>query len=262
MTAFLPALWLGLAAMASLWALSVARRDSSLVDYWWAPGFAFGATLVWALSGAPFGGAQILALVLVVAWAMRMTALFIRRRAAHPGEDPRYADIRRAWGAGFWWKSLFIVFLLQAVLQWLVATPALAVAAAPAAPVGPLAAAGGAIAILGLLIESRADAELDAHKAGPDAASVCATGLRRFVRYPNYSAEVLFWGGLWLIAGAVGAWWTALGPALLALLLARVSGAPILDERLEGRPGAPAWMDSTPAFLPRLSALRARGAGQ
>jgi hypothetical protein len=190
MTAFLPALWLGLAAMTSLWALSVARRDSSLVDYWWAPGFAFGATLVWALSGAPFGGAQILTLALVVAWAMRMTALFIRRRAAHPGEDPRYADIRRAWGAGFWWKSLFIVFLLQAVLQWLVAMPALAVAAAPAAPVGlrwrrPAAQSRCWGCCLNPAPTRNSTRTRRARTAPPSAQTGCA----RFVRYPNYSAR-------------------------------------------------------------------------
>jgi steroid 5-alpha reductase family enzyme len=42
-------------------------------------------------------------------------------------------------------------------------------------------------------------------------------------------------------------------------LLIKVSGAPILDERLAQRPGARRWLEQTPAFIPRrLGRLLAR----
>jgi steroid 5-alpha reductase family enzyme len=248
---FILALKIGAAAMAALWALSLARRDASVVDLWWAPGFTVAAAAVWVAAGAPSGGAQLLALGLLALWSGRMTLLFIRRRRDHPGEDPRYTDLRRAWGGGFWWKSLFIVFLLQAALQWIIGFAPLATMVAAPAPLGPLAVVGAAVALAGLALETRADAELDAHRRGPRAGAVCDSGLRAVVRYPNYLGEIVFWTGLWLIAAAAGAWWTVVSPLLVGLLLTRVSGAPILEERLADRPGGARWMETTPAFLPR-----------
>ena len=248
---FLLALGVGVAAMTMLWGVSLARRDASIVDLWWAPGFAVVSALAWALSGAPLDALHLLTLAIVVGWSARMTQLFLRRRKAHPGEDPRYTDLRTAWGRGFWWKSLFIVFLLQSVLQWIVALAPLAVITAAPAAIGPLAAVGAIVALAGLALETRADAELDAHKSGPDSAAVCGSGLRAIVRYPNYVGEILVWTGLWLMAVEAGAWWTLVSPILIGFLLVRVSGAPILDERLAARPGGRRWLETTPAFVPR-----------
>jgi steroid 5-alpha reductase family enzyme len=247
---FILALMIGAGAMTALWVLSVQRRDASVVDLWWAPGFSVAALSVWIAGGAPTGGAQLLVMALLALWSARMTSMFLSRRRAHPGEDPRYTDLRESWGAGFWWKSLFIVFLLQALLQWLIALAPLAALAAPPAAPGLLGWLGATVALGGLAIETRADWELDAHKRGPRRDAVCDHGLRALVRYPNYLGEILFWVGVWLIAAGAGAWWTILSPLLIAFLLIKVSGAPILDARLAERPGARRWLDATPAFIP------------
>lgn len=247
---YMLALKVGASAMAALWVASIGKHDASLVDLWWAPGFAAASLLVWMLSGAPAGSAQVAILAIVLLWAGRMTLLFLRRRRRHPGEDPRYAELRAAWGRGFWWKSLFVVFLLQAGLQWLIAlAPMAALAGAPAA-LGPIGVLGVAVALGGIALETVADAQLDRHKAagGP---ALCMTGLRAHLRYPNYLGESLVWWGVWLVAAGAGAAWTVFSPILVTLLLAKVSGAPILDARLAGRPGAEAWARRTPRMLPR-----------
>jgi Predicted membrane protein len=246
---YLLALKIGASAMVALWVASLGKRDASLVDLWWGPGFAVAALIVWAGSGAPGGAVQLAALGLTFAWSARLALTMVGRRRRHPGEDPRYTEIREAWGRGFWWKSLFIVFLLQAVLQWAIAFAPMAALAAPSAGLGPVGGLGCVLAAAGLAIEWRADAELDRHKRDIGAA-LCRTGLRRFARYPNYSGEILFWWGLWMIAAEASAAWTAFAPTLLTLLLWKVSGAPILDARLADRPGFAEWRETTPAFLP------------
>ncbi len=255
---FLPALALGAAVMTGLWALSVPRADASLVDLWWGPGFFAGACLVWFGAGAALEPRALLVLGLLIVWSARLLALMLGRRRRHRGEDPRYAAVRRAWQPGFWWKSLFLVFLLQALLQWIIGMSAFAAIAATPAPLGALALAGSALALAGIALEAVADAQLDAHKRREGAGSVCASGLRAHVRYPNYSGEMAFWVGLWLIAAEAGAGWTLISPVLLVLLLTRVSGAPMLEERLSnGRAGYDAWRATTPAFVPRLRRRRA-----
>ncbi|MGF1659285.1 MAG: DUF1295 domain-containing protein [Rubrimonas sp.] len=255
----LPALLLGALAMAALWGLSLRRADASVVDLWWGPGFFAGAALIWAQAGAPTDARALLTLALLGLWAGRLLWLMLRRRRRHPGEDPRYTALRAAWNPGFWWKSLFVVFLLQALLQWIANFAALAAVSAAswaeggAVALGALGTFGAVVAIAGLALESVADAQLDAHKAAHGSGTVCATGLRAHVRYPNYLGEMVFWWGVWLIAAEAGALWTIVSPLLLTLLLTRVSGAPMLEERLSaGRPGYAEWRARTPAFLPRL----------
>ncbi len=77
-------------------------------------------------------------------------------------------------------------------------------------------------------------------------------GLWRYSRHPNYFGECCLWWGLWLIALAGGAWWTALGPALLTFLLLRVSGIALTEKDIAGRrPGYPDYVRRTSGFLPR-----------
>lgn len=247
---YILSLKIGASAMVALWSASLGKHDASLADLWWGLGFLVATLVVWAMSGTGAAPLQLLILGVVAVWALRFTWLVLRRRRAHPGEDPRYASLRAAWGRGFWWKSLFVVFLLQAALQWLVALAPMAAMTAAPAGIGPVAMLGAAVAVAGLVLETVADSQLDAHRrARPE--TLCATGLRAVVRYPNYLGEMLTWWGIWAMAAAAGAWWTLFSPILLTVLLARVSGAPMLEERLARHAGYEAWRARTPAFVPR-----------
>ncbi len=155
-------------------------------------------------------------------------------------------------GAAFRWKSLFIVFLLQAFLQWIIALAPIAGALAPAAPLGALGLAGAALALAGLALETRADWELDRFKRAAPPGALLTTGLRAHVRHPNYLGEMGVWWGIWLIAAEAGAWWSVISPLLLSFLLVKVSGAPATGEHLaRSKPGYAEWAATTPAFLPR-----------
>ena len=112
-----PAFALSLGVFLALWPVSVVLRDVSIVDAWWGPGFLAAALVAWP------GGTDartLLLLGLVGFWALRLGAVMIRRRLRHGAEDSRYQMIRKSWGPAFWWKSFFIVFLLQGVLQCVV----------------------------------------------------------------------------------------------------------------------------------------------
>lgn len=249
------ALALSLCVFAALWPISVAMRDVSIVDAWWGPGF-FGAALLTAtLAGALDDGRVLLTLALVGVWSIRLGFVLLRRRVRHGAEDGRYVAMRRSWGATFWWKSFFVVFLLQGFLQWVIAITALGAIVAPASPLGGLAYFGAALAVIGFAIEAKADAELDAFKRTASHGDLLTTGTRRFVRHPNYVGEMIFWWGVWLIAFDAGAWWTVFAPVTLCVLLIKVSGGGITADYL--RKTKPAFRDyaaRTPAFLPRFNA--------
>lgn len=242
--------------VAVLWPLSLIRDDSSVVDFWWGPGIAAMALTVWASAGAPTGAHALATAALLTAWGLRLGLVLGARRLREGHEDPRYAELRRAWEPGFRWKSLFVVFTLQAFLQGLVALGALAAILAAPRAASALALAGGALALAGLAAEAAADRQLDRFKASAPAGALCREGLRAFVRFPHYAGEMAFWIGVALIALDAGVLWAPLPAALIVALLLKVSGAPMLDEHLaRTRPGYAEWKARTPAFLPEVSAL-------
>lgn len=251
---YLYALALSGAVFLALWPVSLALRDVGVVDAWWGPGFGVAALVVWRFAGAPDDGRALLLLSLILIWSARLSFVMVRRWFHHEGEDRRYRMIRRSWGASFWWKSLFIVFVLQGVLQWLVALGPMSGMIAVPAPIGIIAIIGLALALSGLVLETIADAQLDRFKRTAPAGALLTTGLRAHVRHPNYTGEILFWWGVWLIAAPVAPVWAILSPILLTVLLTRVSGAPILAETLGGsRADFAAYAARTPAFIPRFT---------
>ena len=116
---------LGLAAVlfSLVWLASLRARDVSLVDRFWGPGFALLASS-WPLAMASASPRSALVAVLVGVWGLRLGWHIHRRNRGH-GEDPRYAAMRARSPRTFAHMSLVTVFLLQAVLQWLVAWPLL-----------------------------------------------------------------------------------------------------------------------------------------
>ena len=243
--------------IALLWPLSVRRTDASVVDFWWGPGVAFMALSVWVLTGAPTGAHALAVTAITAAWGLRLGATLGARKLRERHEDPRYQELRNAWNPGFWWKSLFVVFTLQALLQGLVALGALYAIKAPATDPGLLGALGAAVAVFGLLLEATADRQLDRFKTTAAPGALCRDGLRAYVRFPHYSGEIALWVGVALIALEAGVWWAPASAALIAALLIKVSGAPMLDEHLErSRPDYAVWKATTPASVPERAAVR------
>ena len=132
----------GLAWTASLalatWAVSLVRHDASLVDRVWAILIA-GAGLVYlALLPAPQTARGLCMALIGSAWALRLCIYITWRNWGH-GEDRRYQAIRARNQPNFGFKSLYLVFALQAVLAWIVSAPFLpGMAAGPCAPCAKL----------------------------------------------------------------------------------------------------------------------------
>ena len=83
-------------------------------------------------------------------------------------------------------------------------------------------------------------------------APLLKTGLWAWSRHPNYFGEAVAWWGIYFASIALGApWWTFVGPLAITLLLRYVSGVPLLEKRMAGRPGYAAYAAVTPVFIPR-----------
>jgi len=243
----------GLAAILPLtlvtWIASVFKRDVSIVDSLWSILFLAAAVAYVSRVDAPTQRAWLM-LALVAAWALRLFVYLTARNWGEP-EDRRYQKIRARNDPGFAFKSLYLVFVLQGVLAWIVSLPLLAAATG----VGELSWAdyfGAAIAMFGLLFEALADWQLARFKRQPDnRGKVMDAGLWRYTRHPNYFGECCVWWGLYVVAVAAGGWWSVFGPLLMTVLLLRVSGVALLERDIaERRPEYRRYIEQTNAFVP------------
>jgi len=231
------------------WLLSVARRDVSIVDSLWSLFFLCGALVYFAATPAPAPRAA-LVLSLVAIWALRLSGYLTWRNHGQP-EDHRYQAMRARNQPGFAWKSLYLVFGLQAVLAAIIGLPLYAAMSA-VTTINAVDLIGFALWAVGFAFETIGDWQLARFKADPSSrGKVLQTGLWRYTRHPNYFGEAVLWWGYYLLAVAAGGWWTIFAPLLMTVLLLKVSGVALLERDIgERRPGYRDYIARTNAFIP------------
>lgn len=240
------------------WLVAVRIRDVSFIDAIWGGGMAVLAVVSWLQLGDPGVRANLIA-AMATLWGLRLFWHLYTRWRGH-GEDVRYARmLGKAKEQGrFAQAALTKVFGPQAFLLYLTCLPAqLGVLASGApAPLGPLALAGLALWLLGMVFEVVGDAQLKAFLKDPaNKGKVLDTGLWRYTRHPNYFGDCCVWWGIWLAAADAGLW-VALaslpGPLFLTFTLTKWSGKPLLEKGLaKTRPGYAEYVQRTSGFIPR-----------
>lgn len=238
--------------MLTVWAISVAVRDASIVDVVWGPGFAVVAWVALLNSEGDSGRALLLA-VMATIWGLRL-GIHLAARNLGKGEDYRYQAMRRRRGERFWIISLVTVYALQGVIMWVVSLPLQIGISQPDPGSAVLLIVGAVVFAIGLGFESVGDWQLQRFKADPaNASRVMNKGLWRYTRHPNYFGDACVWWGIGLVAastplGVVG----LVSPVLMTWLLMRVSGVPMLERSLVNRrAGYDEYVRRTSAFVPR-----------
>ncbi len=236
----------------ALWAVSVAVKDTSIVDIFWGFGFVVIAWVTYAVTDGSDDRRLLLA-VLTSLWGLRLT-IHLARRNLGKGEDKRYTAMRRRWGDRWPRRSLYAVFWGQGLLMWIVSLPVQVgqVDATPSSLIW-LDGIGAAVWLVGFFFETVGDMQLDRFKADPSTkGQVMDRGLWKYTRHPNYFGDFAVWWGLYLVALSTGsAWWTFVGPAVMSTLLIRVSGAALLEKGMKkSRPGYDEYVARTSGFFP------------
>lgn len=190
---------------------------------------------------------------MVMVWSLRL-ATFLFMRISKSGKDSRFDDI----------KTRPLRFLMAWTLQglWVLLTAAAALAVITGGtrePLGAVGIAGIAVWAGGFLIEIIADRQKSAFKNDPaNEGRFINTGLWSWSRHPNYFGEIVLWTGMAIVAVPVLAGWqwaTLISPVFVALLLTKVSGVPMLedkaDERWGGQDDYEKYKRNTPVLVPR-----------
>jgi steroid 5-alpha reductase family enzyme len=236
------------------WLVSVRKHDVSIVDSLWSLLFlAATSYYLWILDEISLR-AQII-YVLVLIWSIRLSA-YITLRHLGQAEDHRYQRIRENNQPGFAFKSLYLVFILQAGLAWIISLP-LFYAMGSGNPLSTIDYLGIGLWLCGMLFEATADQQLYRFKKRPgNKGRLLTSGLWAYSRHPNYFGEFLIWWGFYLLALSAtdtsGGVIAIISPLIMSLLLLRVSGVVLLERSMRLKPGYEDYMRNTSAFIPWL----------
>ncbi len=255
------AIAVALSAVMSLgWAAEQRSGNSGWIDTVWTFGLGFvgiGAALFPLAAEVPGAAPRhILVAVAVAAWALRLGG-HIAQRTAGIADDPRYAELRKGYGAQASWQ-MWLLVQKQALVSIPLALAIFLAAQNPAPALRPqdyLAIAVFAVAIGG---EALADAQLRRfRRMSSERGGICDVGLWSWSRHPNYFFQWFGWLGYPLIAiDPAGrypwGWLALLAPACMYWLLVYVSGIPPLESHMLSTRGAKfrAYVARTNAFFP------------
>lgn len=190
----------------------------------------------------------------IILWAARLGP-FLFRRISRDGEDRRFRKIK----PNFF--HFFMVWTLQGLWVFLTAGAALAaMSSSIKEPLGLYAISGLILFAVGFAIEVIADQQKSNFRADPaNRNRFIEHGLWRYSRHPNYFGEIMLWFGIAIMAIPVLQGWqyaTLISPFFVIVLLTKISGLPMLENRADkqwGRDeGYQKYKATTPLLVPRL----------
>lgn len=235
-----------------LWGISVLITNVSIVDLFWGMGFVVVNAIYFYFSG-DFHLRKIVLLVLVSLWGVRLSA-YLAWRNLGKGEDFRYQEFRRNYGAKrYWWFSYFQVFLLQGALILFVSLPLLGAQSKTVFDdLNLLDYLGLLVFVVGFLFEAGGDYQLARFKQNPaNKGKVLNTGFWKYTRHPNYFGDSAVWWSFGIFSLAAGSYWTVVGSIAMTLLIIKVSGVALLEKSLStSKPQYHDYIRKTNAFFP------------
>lgn len=236
--------------MSSWFLLSVLKKRNDLADIAWGLGF-FLLSWISFFLGQIQGLRGLLACFLVTIWGLRL-AWHIHSRNKNKSEDYRYAKWREDWGKWFYLRSYLQVYMLQGVFLFLIVFPVLLINKSLDTSLNFLDIVALVVWLIGFIFESVGDYQLKRFIKNPNnRGQLMQSGLWRYTRHPNYFGEVVQWWGIWLLALSVtNGLFSIIGPITITILILKVSGIPLLEEKMREKPQFAEYARRTSIFIP------------
>lgn len=226
-------------------------QTDKLTDLLYSTSFVTLVIVLWFTSGMA-DGVHLVAGIMVLAWTLRLGG-YLFWRIHTMGRDDRFDEMRPSFQRflGFW--------LLQTISIVIIGLPLL-VTSGQYAEEGYVTFAGGAIWLVGFVLEIVADAQKFRFKKDPaNKGDFMRSGVWKYVRHPNYLGEILLWIGIFIAVVPLldGSEWIAiLSPVWIFVLLRYISGIPLLEEKAEKKygdmPEYQEYLASTNRLIPKF----------
>lgn len=234
-----------------IWALL--KKDYSVIDIAWGLGFVLVSFIAYSLNRSP-DIRSLLVVAAITLWGGRLALYLLVRNLGKKAEDYRYAQMREKWGEKTNWHAYFKIFMLQPVLLFIIALPTSITIARSTIPLNILDYLGLTLFLIGWVVETLADYQMSRFKADPaNKGKLIRVGVWKRSRHPNYFGEMLVWWGLGFVAlNSVFVLIAFSGALMITFLLAKVTGAPLLEAKYKDNPDFETYMKETNAFFPKF----------
>jgi steroid 5-alpha reductase family enzyme len=243
------------------WLVSLVIEDVGIVDYLWSLMLLSSAATYAHQTGlgSSLSMVNLLLLTMIAVWALRLSS-FLMLRGRNRGEERRYRAMRKRLSPHFALKSLFNIFLLRALLIWMLSSLfAVALGSGSNLSWSLWHTAGAALWLSGFILQSIADLQLYRfNQLVVRKSETLSSGLWRYSRHPNYFGECCVWCGwvLFAIPSAISAStatlpWLLLAPMIMIMLLLKLSGVRHMEQGItQRRPDYRQYIETTSAFIP------------
>ncbi|MGC4963522.1 DUF1295 domain-containing protein [Gordonia sp. DT218] len=192
--------------------------------------------------------------MVVLVWAIRLTANWVSTFPGLHHEDWRYGLIRENAGRWSWPADLFAIHVIPTLQVFVGMLPVYVAVTRPSDGPFWLVVVAFVVGLGAVLLESVADRQLRVFADRRHPGEVMDRGVWGWSRHPNYFGEFSFWFALALFgvaAAPADAWWLFAG-AVVMLALFEGASIPMMEKRsLERRPGYQTVIDRVPRFVPR-----------
>ncbi len=200
--------------------------------------------------------------VVVVVWAIRLTANWVY---AFPGlhhEDWRYPKFKQRAGRWEVVADLVAIHLIPTLQVFLGMVPAYVAVTRPGPGLVWLSWIAFVLGLAAVALELVADVQMHRFVATRQAGASMDRGLWSWSRHPNYFGEFSFWVALALfgIAAAPADWWWLILGAVAILAMFLGASIPLMEERsLQRRPSYQDVVDRVSRFVPRPPPRQSNG---
>lgn len=237
-------------------------KNNSIVDIGWGMGFVIGSWVTLLTTETPTL-LSYLVVAFITVWGVRLSVRLFKRNWGKP-EDFRYAQWREEWGKNVVITAFFRVFMIQALINFIVGSAAYSTIRYNtfSGGIDSIFVYGGLlIALIGLYFEVVGDEQLRKNieeNKRKGTKSLIQTGLWSITRHPNYFGEILIWVGLYLVGftliftQAVHPLYYGLliiSPLLMSIVLIKIS-TPLLEKNMEKYAGWDEYSKRVPMIFP------------
>ncbi|MGH3726341.1 MAG: DUF1295 domain-containing protein [Mycobacterium sp.] len=236
-----------------IFAFSRLYRNSSFYDAYWSVIPPLLMIYWWSQSGVHELRCWLIAIVVMV-WAVRLTANWVYSFPGLHHEDWRYPMLRASAGRWGLLADLVAIHLIPTLLVFAGMLPVYVAVTRSGGDLGWLTAVAFVVGLAAVGLELVADTQMHRFTRDRRAGEVMDRGVWSWSRHPNYFGEFSFWLSLALFgiaASPADAWWLWLGAAaMLGMLLS--SSVPMMEQRsLQRRPAYRDVIARVSRFVPR-----------